>query len=126
MAASMRPTQPGKNEQELWEQAPAKDPFDIGVFDRTAAGRDDPLRIGNNVNAAAKEYLHRFIRLKTHQYLARGGIITVYPRQRCVPGRSSFFYRPLPARKWKPVVHPWGRPSRLRLRPPRVCTRYYK
>jgi hypothetical protein len=118
IGASLQPAPLSIGEREQYEPAPVKpDNVDESIFDKTGfGGGGDVLRGSANINPRAKEARRRFVRLLTHQFLHRGGEIAVCEPHRHTPKeliRPRWYTRPL---------HPLGRPSRLRLRPPRQCS----
>jgi hypothetical protein len=118
IATALWPAPLGGAEREQYEPAPVKPAdADEGVFDKTGFGAGgDILRSSVNINPRYREARSRLARLLTHQFLHRGGEIAVCEPHRHTPKeliRPRWYTRPL---------HPLGRPSRLRLRPPRQCS----
>jgi hypothetical protein len=112
IAASLRPPKLTSAEHEQFEPPPRK----AGVFDKTPFGAGgDMLRGAININPRAKEARRRLARLLAYQFVKRGGVIKICPKGKSTP-------RELIGKRWytRPI-HPLGRPSRLRLRPPRRC-----
>jgi hypothetical protein len=115
IAASLRPTTKLTGaEREQFEPAPPK--AVDGVFDKTKFGAGAAaMRGAININPRAKEARRRLARLLSHQFVKRGGVIKICPKGRSTPKEL------IGQRWWRPPIHPHGRPSRLRLRPPRQC-----